>query len=114
MNSLNISVKAKLYATLALTAIILVAVGVVGLTGTKSSNGDLDAIFSNRFMPTGWVGTIESRERELLAKAEDVVIRQDAAAVKSAIETLKQHEVEVKDLWAKLKATELTTEERRI
>ena len=35
-------------------------------------------------MPTGWVGAIEAHEREVLEKAEDVVIRQDAAAVKAA------------------------------
>jgi methyl-accepting chemotaxis protein len=114
MNALNLSVRAKLYATLALTTIVMIAVGVVGLTGTKSSNTDLDAIFSNRFMPTGWVGAVESHERELLTKAEDVVIRQDPAAVKAAVELLREREIEVKDLWAKLKATELTPEERVI
>jgi methyl-accepting chemotaxis protein len=114
MNALNLSVRAKLYATLALTTIVMIAVGVVGLTGTKSSNTDLDAIFSNRFMPTGWVGAIESHERELLTKAEDVVIRQDPAAVKAAVDMLRERDAEVKDLWTKLKATELTPEERVI
>ncbi len=52
MNTWNISVKAKLFATLALTGIVMILVGVIGLSGTKSSNSDLDAIFSNRFMPT--------------------------------------------------------------
>ena len=114
MNAFNLSVRAKLYATLALTTIVMIAVGVVGLTGTKSSNHDLDAIFSNRFMPTGWVGTIESHERELLSRAEDVVIRQDASAVKSAIDLLKEREVEITELWNKLRATELTDQERKI
>ena len=68
----------------------MIAVGVLGLSGTKTSNSHLDAIFSNRFMPTGWVGTIESHERELLEKAEDVVIRQDAAAVKAALDMLAE------------------------
>ena len=84
MNNFNITVKAKLFATLALAGIVMVAVGVLGLSGTKSSNGHLDALFSNRFMPTGWVGAIESHEREVLEKAEDAVIRQDAAAVLGA------------------------------
>jgi len=114
MNAFNLSVRAKLYATLTLMTIVMVAVGAVGLTGTKSSNHDLDAIFSNRFMPTGWVGEIESLERELLTKAEDVVIRQDAAAVKAAADFARSRESEVKGLWDKLKATELTPEERVI
>jgi Four helix bundle sensory module for signal transduction len=114
MNAFNLSVRAKLYATLALTTIVMIAVGVVGLTGSKSSNTDLDAIFSNRFMPTGWVGTIETHERELLSRAEDVVIRQDAGAVKAALDLLKERETEINDLAAKLKATDLTAEERKI
>jgi methyl-accepting chemotaxis protein len=114
MNAIKLSVRAKLFATLALTTIIMIAVGVVGLSGAKSSNADLDAIFSNRFMPTGWVGTIESHERELLSRAEDVVIRQDSDAVKAVLDLLKDRETEVKELWARMKATELTPEERRI
>ena len=63
MNMLNLSVKTKLFATLVMTSIVMIVVGVLGLSSTKSSNADLDAIFSNRFMPTGWVGTIESHAR---------------------------------------------------
>ncbi len=114
MTIFNLGVKAKLYLTLAISAVILVGVGAVGLNGTWSSNNGLDAIFSNRFMPTGWVGTIESHDRELLTHAEDVVIRQDAAAVKATLDLLKEREATVKDLWSKLQNTELTSEEREI
>jgi methyl-accepting chemotaxis protein len=114
MNTFNISVKAKLFVTLAVTGIVMIAVGVLGLSGTKGSNAHLDAIFSNRFMPTGWVGTIKSNEREVLEKAEEVVIRQDATSVKAAIDLLREREVKVKDLWQKLQATELTDKEREI
>lgn len=114
MNALNLTVKAKLFATLALTAVVMIAVGAVGLTGTQSSNHDLDAIFSNRFMPTGWVGTLESSERELLTKAEDAVIRQDAAAVKSVLSLLNDRKASNKGLWEKLQATELTSQEREV
>jgi methyl-accepting chemotaxis protein len=114
MNTWNMSVKAKLFATLALTGIVMIVVGVIGLGGTKSTNADLDAIFSNRFMPTGWVGTIESHELAVLEKAEEVVIRQDAAAVKSALDVLQEREGEVKELLRKLDATELTDKERDI
>ena len=114
MSMFNVSVKAKLYSTLALSAVILVCVGAVGLTGTRSSNADLDAIFSNRFMPTGWVGSIESHEREVLTMAEDLVIRQDAAAIRESLDKLKTHESEVRSLLGKLQATELTSKERQV
>ncbi|HEY6641034.1 methyl-accepting chemotaxis protein [Povalibacter sp.] len=114
MINANLSVKVKLYAILALSSAILVAVGAIGLSGTYASNGDLDAIFSNRFMPTGWVGTIESQDRELLTKAEDVVIRQDVGAVRDTLEFVKTREAEVQQLLVKLNATELTDKERQI
>ncbi len=114
MTNLNLTVKAKLYATLALLAVIMSGVGIVGLTGTRSSNASLDAIFANRFMPTGWVGAMESADRELLTRAEDVVIRQDSAAAKAALQRMKEREPEVRALWAKLQATELSAKERQI
>jgi len=114
MNTWNISVKAKLFATLALAGVVLILVGVIGLSGTKSSNADLDAIFSNRFMPTGWVGTIETHERAVLEKAEEVVIRQDGAAVKGALDLLQERQGEVKELLRKLDATQLTDKEREV
>jgi methyl-accepting chemotaxis protein len=114
MNVMNMTVKAKLFATLAFTAVVMIAVGAVGLSGTRSSNKDLDSIFSNRFMPTGWVGSIESIERDLLTKAEDAVIRQDAAAVKATLGALKEHHIETAALWEKLDSTELTTAERQL
>jgi methyl-accepting chemotaxis protein len=114
MNAFNLTVKAKLFATLALTALVMIAVGAVGLSGTRTSNQHLDAIFSNRFMPTGWVGTIESSEREVLTKAEDAVIRQDAAAVKAALDLFKEKDAANKELWDKLQSTDLTSKERQI
>ncbi|HET9444792.1 MAG TPA: MCP four helix bundle domain-containing protein, partial [Steroidobacteraceae bacterium] len=114
MNNFNITVKAKLFATLALSGVVMVAVGVLGLSGTKSSNGHFDALFSNRFEPTGWVGQVEAHEREVLEKAEDAVIRQDASAVKVATGMLADRTASVQELLRKLEATELTDKERAL
>ena len=114
MSSFSVSVKAKLFATLALAGVVMVAVGVLGLSGTKSSNRHLDALFANRFMPTGWVGTIESHEREVLEKAEDAVIRQDAAGVGVALGMLADRTAKVQELLQKLQSTDLTEKERAL
>jgi methyl-accepting chemotaxis protein len=114
MNFANMSVKARLFATLTILAVVTGAIGIVGLTGTKSSNTNLDALFSNRLMPTGWVGTVEAHTRELLEKAEVVVIRQEPAAVSGTSEQLREKEAIVKDLVTKIKATDVTDEERRM
>jgi methyl-accepting chemotaxis protein len=114
MNNFNVTVKAKLLATLVLSGIVMVTVGVLGLSGTKSSDRHLNELFSNRFEPTGWVGTLETHEREVLEKAEDAVIRQDVAAVKVAIDLLVQRTAQVQELMQKLQAIELTDKERAL
>jgi len=114
MNNFGITVKAKLFATLALAGVVMVAVGVLGLSGTKNSNGHLDDLFSNRFEPTGWVGAIEAHEREVLEKAEDAVIRQDAASVKVAVGMLTDRASKVQELLRQLLATDLTDKERAL
>jgi methyl-accepting chemotaxis protein len=114
MKNFDITVKAKLFATLGLAGVVMVAVGVLGLSGTNSSNQHFDQLFSNRFEPTGWVGELESYEREVLEKAEDAVIRQDAAAVKVASGLLGDHTAKVQELLGKLQATDLTDEERTL
>jgi methyl-accepting chemotaxis protein len=114
MSNLNITVKTKLFATLALAGVVMVAVGVLGLSGTKSSNEHLDALFSNRFEPTGWVGAVEAHERDLLEKAEDAVIRQDPAAVRVATGLLADRTAKVQELLRKLEATDLTDRERAL
>src|SRR5512145_1301664 len=114
MNNFGITVKAKLFATLALAGVVMVAVGVLGLSGTKNSNVHLDDLFSNRFEPTGWVGAVEAHEREVLEKAEDAVIRQDAASVKVAVGMLTDRASKVQELLRKLLATDLTDKERAL
>ncbi len=114
MKTANVSVKTKLFGMLALAGAAMIIVGGLGLSGSMSSNADLDAIFADRFMPTGWVGAVQAHEREVLEKAEDVVIRQDATAVRLAVDLLKDRERDVKELLGKLDATELTNAEREI
>jgi methyl-accepting chemotaxis protein len=114
MNFSNLSVKARLFATLTLLGVVAVAIGIVGLNGSKQSNSNLDALFSNRMMPTGWVGEVTRGTREVLEKAESVVIRQDPALVMSASDALREKEAEVRGLLDKIKAADVTDEERRL
>jgi methyl-accepting chemotaxis protein-1 (serine sensor receptor) len=114
MNFSSMSVKARLFATLTLLGMVTAAIGVVGLVGTKSSNANLDALFSNRLMPNGWVGTVERNTREVLEKAETMVIRQDAGQVASVAGELREKQASVDAMLAKIRSADVTDEERRI
>jgi methyl-accepting chemotaxis protein len=108
------SIKTRLFSTLALLGIVLTIVGILGLTGTRQTNADLSSIFANRLMPTGWVGEIERYERELLGTAEEPIIRQDASSVAAAMRALEEAEAKVKKISADLKAVELSASERAL
>jgi methyl-accepting chemotaxis protein len=114
MNSLNLTVRARLFATLSLIAIALTVVGALGLIGTKSSNANFDSLYMDRMMPTGWAGTIEARTREVLEEAENAVIRQDGTAVAAALDSFRRGESEVNGLVEKLKQADVTAEEMNL
>jgi methyl-accepting chemotaxis protein len=114
MNLANMSVRTKLFATLGLAGVVMIVVGALGLTGALNSNNHLQAIYADRFMPTGWVGEIEAREREVLEKAEDAVVRQDATALSQVRTMLGEAQANVQELTSKLENTQLTADEREI
>lgn len=114
MRLINMSVKARLYAALSLVAIIMVAVGVLGLSGAKSSNTQLNSIFENRLIPTGWVGEASAHVRNILMRAEDVVIRQNTSELARALDELRERNSKVARVWAQLAETELTAGEREL
>ena len=114
MNFSNWSVKARLFATLTLLGVVAVSIGAVGLAGTKKSNAGLDGLFSSRMLPTGWVGEINRGMREVLEKSETVIIRQDPAAVVGVADAVREKEGAVKELLSKIKAADVTEEERRM
>jgi methyl-accepting chemotaxis protein len=114
MNLANMSVRTKLFATLGLAGVVMIVVGALGLSGARNSNNHLQAIYADRFMPTGWIGDIEATERETLEKAEDAVVRQDASAVSQVRTLLGERRAHVKELTDKLENTQLTPEEREI
>jgi methyl-accepting chemotaxis protein len=114
MNLANLSVRTRLFATLGLAGVAMIIVGALGLTGASNSNSHLQAIYADRFMPTGWIGEIETQEREVLEKAEDAVVRQDATALSQVRTMLGERQSNVKELTQKLESTKLTDEERQI
>jgi methyl-accepting chemotaxis protein-1 (serine sensor receptor) len=114
MNLANLSVRTKLFATLGLAGVVMIIVGAVGLSGARNSNHHLEAIYADRFVPTGWTGEIEAQEREVLEKAEDAVVRQDASALAQVRTMLAGRQADVEELTDKLESTKLTAEEREI
>ena len=114
MKGLNLSVKARLYATLSLLAALLAVVGLLGLTGTKGANGDLNAIFANRLLPAGWIGDLNARQRKDLEAIELAMIKQDPDGVRAAATLVQENRSVVAERGEQMRNTELTADERQL
>jgi hypothetical protein len=113
MNNFNITVKAKLFATLALAGIVMVAVGVLGCPARRTATAismRCSRIASSR--PAG-----SARSSRTSASAGEGRGRRHppgCGGVKSPIGMLAERNGQVQELLRKLEATELTEKERQL
>ena len=102
----NISIKARLFATLGLLAVVLCVVGGMGIQGLRSSNVNLDLMFHGRLTPSNWVDQLATLHRKGIEAIELATIKQDAESVSAAVELVKGKTDQIKDTWVKLQAAE--------
>jgi methyl-accepting chemotaxis protein-1 (serine sensor receptor) len=113
MNFSNLSIRAKLFATLALLSVLLVAVGVIGLTGARNANNSLEMMFSGRLLPASWMHDIIKQQRQGLEAIEMAEIKQDAASVREAIDVVSANTKAINDAWGNVEKLELSDSERK-
>ena len=114
MNSLNLSIQARLYGTLALTVLLLAIVGGLSVLNARSNVGYLDAIVTRRLAPADWLSNMQAQQRDSLSKVSGVIGRHDVAALQATLDLVKEHSATINDQWSKLQALELSTRERQI
>ena len=113
MNIFDLSIKAKLSATLLLLSALLVGVGVLGFTGTRTANVELATMFDGRLLPSSWVDDIVSLERETIEEVEMATIKQYPEAFAAAILAVKRSGARVRTHWQQLESVEATADERQ-
>ena len=114
MNVSNLSIKARLFATLGLLAAVLCIVGIIGIVGLRNSNGNLDMMFNGRLTPSSWVDQLATMHRKGIESIELATIKQDAESVSAAVEQVKGNSDRIKDTWNKLQATHGTDAEKKL
>ncbi len=114
MNSFNFSIRSKLRATLALQAVLLIAVGVTGLMGTRSVNQKLQTMFEGRMLPASWMHEIVTWHRKSLEAVEVALIKQDAASVATAVATVSGNRQTTDEAWTKIEKADSSDKEKAI
>ncbi|HVY23055.1 MAG TPA: methyl-accepting chemotaxis protein [Steroidobacteraceae bacterium] len=114
MNISNLSIKAKLFATLGLLAAIMCIVGIVGFAGMRQTNSELERMYEGRLMPSSWVDEIVTLERKGIESIELATIKQDPASVSAAVDQVKGNADKIKELWSKLDKLEVEEEQSKI
>src|SRR5690242_10122546 len=114
MNLSNLSIKAKLFATLGLLAGLLCVVGTIGFMGMRQTNAQLDAMFNGRLVPANWTDQLTTMQRKGIEAIELATIKQDAASVAAAVEAVKGNADKIKEMWSKLDKTEVSEAESKL
>jgi methyl-accepting chemotaxis protein-1 (serine sensor receptor) len=114
MNFSNMSIKARLFATLGMLAVALCVVGGIGLFGLRASDNNLDMMFNGRLTPSSWVDQLATMHRKGIESIELATIKQDAGSVSEAVTLVKGNSEQIKDTWHKLQATQGTDAEKKL
>jgi methyl-accepting chemotaxis protein-1 (serine sensor receptor) len=114
MNFFNLSIRSKLRSTLALQAVLLIIVGVLGYFGTRGANHNFRTMFEGRMLPAAWMHDIATRHRKSLESVEVATIRQDAAGVAEAVSTYSANRAKIDETWARVERIEVTDKEKEI
>jgi methyl-accepting chemotaxis protein-1 (serine sensor receptor) len=113
MNFLNLSIRAKLFATLAILSGLLVVVGVIGLSGARIANNNLEMMFSGRLLPASWTHDIIKQQRQGLEAIEMAEIKQDAASVREAVTIVSANRRSIGLALERIEKLEVTDQERK-
>jgi methyl-accepting chemotaxis protein len=114
MNFSNMSIKARLFATLSMLAVALCVVGGIGFFGLRNSDHNIDMMFNGRLTPSSWVDQLATMHRKGIESIELATIKQDAGSVAEAVALVKDNSDTIKSTWSKLQATEGTDAEKRL
>jgi methyl-accepting chemotaxis protein len=114
MKVLDMTIKAKLSATLLLMAALLIGVGVMGYMGAQTATSELETMFNGRLLPSSWMDDIVSLERKAIESIERATIKQDAEGSAAATALVQDSAARSRALWQQLSSVKATEAERQL
>lgn len=108
----DMSIKAKLGSVMTLMALLLLAIGALGLYGINTSNHGLQTVYEDRTVPLMDLGKIIDKINLVRLNAVAAANATNQDIVKDATAKTKERDKEIAELWTKYVATTLTPEEK--
>src|ERR1700710_323358 len=105
MSFANLTVKVRLFLTLAVLCTVMLMVGLLGLRALKNSNAQLDDVYENNLMSTQWVSQMLGNSRDNVLALDEVLLKADAAAVAKYKQVSEKNRALIDALWQKYQGT---------
>src|SRR5215831_5114583 len=114
MNYLDLSIRSKLRATLALQSILLIGIGALGYMSSRGANHNLQLMFEGRMLPASWTHEVVADQRKTLEVVELATIKQDAVSAAEAVKTTAANRSKIESIWQKIEQVQMTDREREV
>src|SRR5215831_19104893 len=114
MNYLDLSIRSKLRATLALQSILLIGIGALGYMSSRGANHNLQLMFEGRMLPASWTHEVVADQRKTLEVVELATIKQDAVSAAEAVKTTAANRSKIESIWQKVEQVPMTEREREV
>ncbi|MHB1354304.1 MAG: Tar ligand binding domain-containing protein, partial [Thiobacillus sp.] len=116
----DLSIKARLIFVIGFLFLLLMGIGILGLTSLSSINASLKAVYVNRLVPTGQLDRIirlMNRNQLILAQlvaGQLSAFPEDGAVITKKVGEIDQATVEINEAWDAYMANVLSPEEKEL
>jgi len=111
MGMSNLSVKARLFMTLSLLAVAMLAVGLLGLSALKQANEHMNDIYSHNLVSGALINKVASLRRDNV-RAMDVALMSGDPLMLQEYRTIRDRNLQtIEEVWTKYKAQPMESHE---
>ena len=107
----NLKISTRLVVLISTLAVMLVVVGLTGLSGISQSNGALKAVYEDRTIPIGQLGDVQHQMLLIRLAIAYSVLDPTPETLAKSIANIGDHLVTIQKTWDAYMATTLTAEE---
>ena len=111
---LSLSVKTRIFSTIALLAVALAVVGSVGYRSTSAANAAMRSSYEDYFLAESWLAEMVSRQRGNLEQVLAALIGHDADVTKAARRAIIQNTQRIDELWTQYQKSVQSSDERAL
>lgn len=116
----NLTIKSRLVFVIGFMSVLLVGIGILGLTSLSSTNGDLKSVYEDRVIALGHLASISMLVNQNQITLSSVTAGQlsaipdDVAVVDKKVDEVSNSIQDIEGIWKAFLGTYLTSEEKKL